>query len=393
MKDSIEYPLFTCKEMDRRHNRARDLMGEQSMDCLIVTGEENFHYFVGTCASIALHNSVARPSVFILPHDREPIIVTQNYSALALSTYVSDIRPYSDVLDFPHTLILDALKDVRWSHRRAGVELGQEQRMGMPVGTYLRLVDALPDTQFVDAASILIRLRIIKSSEELVYIRKAADVTARARQRLFDGYVTPGMTEREVARTIGQLMLEEGGDRVAFVHLQLDILGSKNQFHYDRPLQKGIILAVDAGAYVQMYTIDYPRMATLGKATEAQRNVYRCVRDISRKMAEALKPGVPVSKIHRIATAAIEEAGAQPVSPDKITGGNRFGHGQGMLITEPPNVNPRDHTVLEPGMVLSTEPSIRIGAEHCQWEDVHVITENGSELITLETTELREIAW
>ena len=56
--------------------------------------------------------------------------------------------------------------------------------------------------------------------------------------------------------------------------------------------------------------------------------------------------------------------------PDKIPGG-RFGHGQGMLLTEPPSVNPRDHTELAVGMVLSTEPGFR--------------------QLTLETTELREI--
>ncbi len=43
------------------------------------------------------------------------------------------------------------------------------------------------------------------------------------------------------------------------------------------------------------------------------------------------------------------------------------------------NVNPRDHTVLEPGMVLSTEPGIRLDGVYCLWEDVHVITEEGHE--------------
>ena len=94
-----------------------------------------------------------------------------------------------------------------------------------------------------------------------------------------------------------------------------------------------------------------------------------------------------------MAVAAIDAAGVTAVSPDKLSGGNRFGHGQGMLITEPPSINPRDDTVLEPGMVLSTEPSIRMGEEHCQVEDVHVITADGYEQITLETEDLREIAW
>ena len=75
------------------------------------------------------------------------------------------------------------------------------------------------------------------------------------------------------------------------------------------------------------------------------------------------------------------------------SGGARMGHGQGMLLTEPPSVNPDDHTVLEPGMVISTEPGVRSGNVQFQWEDVHVITEDGHEQLTLETDELRELAF
>ena len=62
-----------------------------------------------------------------------------------------------------------------------------------------------------------------------------------------------------------------------------------------------------------------------------------------------------------------------------------------MLVTEPPSINPEDHTVLEAGMVLSTEPGIRLGDVHFLWEDAHVITEDGHQQLTLETAELREI--
>ena len=80
--------------------------------------------------------------------------------------------------------------------------------MGMPVGAYLALVEALPQTQFVDASDILIELRMVKSEEELSFIRRAADITGRARQRLFD-LVRPDMTERDVVRLrVCELMID-----------------------------------------------------------------------------------------------------------------------------------------------------------------------------------------
>jgi Xaa-Pro aminopeptidase len=89
-----------------------------------------------------------------------------------------------------------------------------------------------------------------------------------------------------------------------------------------------------------MYTIDYTRMATLGKATELQRSAHRAVLDVNRKMIEALRPGVKCSDLHRLALKAIEEAGGTVDRPEKLRRG-RMGHGQGMLVTEPPSITAR----------------------------------------------------
>jgi Xaa-Pro aminopeptidase len=390
MKGVAEFAMFSRREMDRRYALAREGMAVRGLDALLVTGEENFQYFTGTSASLALHHSLTRPNVLILPYRGEPVVLTQTKEYMTLSSYITEFREYYDVLHFPPELVAETLRDIVLEHRRVGVELGQEQRLGIPVGAYLALVGAMPDTEFVDAADLVIGLRMVKSDEELAYMRRAAEITGRARQRLFAQHVRPGTTERDIARTMRRLILEEGGDRTSFVHLQLDAPGCKNQFHYDRPLRRGDVLAVDTGAYVGMYTIDYPRMATLGPATAAQKRAHAAVLDVTRRMAEALRPGLRCSELHRLALQAIADVGGVIDHPDRIQGG-RFGHGQGMLLTEPPSVNPRDHTVLGPGMVLSTEPGFRLDGVPMLWEDTHVVTETGHEQLTLETSELREI--
>ena len=68
-----------------------------------------------------------------------------------------------------------------------------------------------------------------------------------------------------------------------------------------------------------------------------------------------------------------------------------MGHGQGIQFTEPPSVTPTDHTVLEVGAVISTEPGIADGELHLLWEDTHVITPTGSDLITTESDTLRQV--
>ena len=387
----LEYAQFSRAEMTRRYDRARDLMARRGIDALLVSGEENFQYLAGTTASIALHHSLTRPSVFILPLQQEPIIVTQGRANLALGCYVADFREYSEILRFPHELVLQALLDAGLPNKRVGAELGQEQRMGMPVGAYNAMTAGLPAVEFADAADILIALRMVKSGEELACIRRAADITGRARQRLFS-QVEAGMTEREVARLMRQLILEEGGDRTSFVTFQHDLPGGANPFHYDRPLQKGAILAVDAGAYVGLYTIDYPRMATLGRATAQQRRLHRAVVQVDEELARALRPGIRCSQLYRIGVDAIARARAEMGDLEQLPGA-RMGHGQGMLVTEPPSICAEDDTALEEGMVISTEPGVRWGGVQYLWENVHVITQDGHQRLTLESDELRELPW
>ncbi len=377
------YAAFSREEMERRYARARELMARRGIDALFITNEENFQYFAGTTGTLALHYSNTRPAIFILPLEGDPIILSGKIitQSLEVSCHVKDLRGYTNIIDFPHELALEALRDAGLKNGRVGAELGQEQRLGMPVGDYLRLVEALPQVQFVDAAETVIRLRMVKSPEEVAYMKQAADITGRARQRMFD-QVAPGMTERDVVRLLRRLILEEGGDRTSFVHLITDLPAAHSQHHLDRPLKKGNSLYVDAGAYVRSYTIDYPRIATLGKASEEHKRMHRTLLEINAMMADAMRPGVKCSELYRLGARAIEEAGYEMVPSGRI------GHGQGLLLTEPPSISADDDTVLEPGMVVSTEPEITMTF---YWEDVHVVTEEGHQQLTLETDELREI--
>ena len=269
--------------------------------------------------------------------------------------------------------------------------------MGVPVGDYLSIVGSMPEARFVDAADVIIKTRMVKSDEEVSYMREAARITARARYRLYTDYLTPGVTERQLARHFQKLVLDEGADGTSFVHFQFDIQsqlpGAKHAFHYDRSLRPGVILGIDTGARVGMYTVDYPRMVSLGRSTDRQKRLYDQLLEVNRRMVEALRPGVEAADIHRAGVQAMKDLGVETDNPERLTGGSRMGHGQGIQFTEPPSVTPTDHTVLEVGSVISTEPGIGDDELHLLWEDTHVVTETGSDLITTESDELREVAF
>ena len=388
------YAIFPRSEMERRYARAQALMAERGIDALLISGEENFKYFAGSSSSIASHYSLTRPQLFILPVTGDPIIYTQYTDTIELSTCVPEIRGYTSVLQFPHDLILAGLRELAGERGRIGAELGQEQRMGMPVGDYLNLVKALPEAEFIDAADIIIKLRMVKSPLEVDLMRTAAAITGRARQRLYDTEITPGMTERETVRALKRLMLEEGADGTSFVHIQGNRPGHENQDPYDRPLERGMVIGMDCGAWYRMYTVDYPRFAVLGSATAEQRRVHEAVKYVNRQMADAIRPGLRCSELYRVGANAVRDVDVE-LDQYHQKPEFRMGHGQGMSVTEPPSVVGDDDTVLEVGMTLSTEPGVsggrgRGGVEYL-WEDTHVVTADGHEQLTLETDELREI--
>ena len=120
----LEYALFSRAEMARRYVAARELMERRGIDALLISGEENFQYFAGTAASLTGHYSLTRPSLFIMPMDGDPVIITQGRNNLTLGCYVTDLRDYHEVLRFPHQVVLDALTNKGLGAARIGVELG-----------------------------------------------------------------------------------------------------------------------------------------------------------------------------------------------------------------------------------------------------------------------------
>ena len=380
---SDSWSAFSAADIEKRWSRARAAMDEQGLDVLLVSGEENFQYFTGSTGTLAYHYSCTRPAVLVFPRAGEPVAVTGEMltHSLAMTTPVRDLRGYVAIERFPYSMVIEAIGDLAGPRARVGAELGHEQRMGMPVGDYLAIVRALPGATFEDAGDLIVGLRMVKTPEEIEYMREAAAVTGRARQRLFREIV-PGMTERDAVRRLRGLILEEGGDRTSFVHLIAGAPACHSQHHLDRRLEKGNVLYVDAGAYVRFHTIDYARIATLGPASDAVRRGHEVLLEANARMIEALRPGVRCSEVHHIAAAVITGAGYHLVP----TG--RMGHGQGICLTEPPSISPDDHTVLEEGMVISTEPEVAIDM---LWEDVHVITSDGSEPLTHESSDLCEI--
>jgi len=371
-------------------------MDEKGFDALVVSIEDNYYYFTG---ALSLGHtfyggrggSIARPVIAVIPRDKPPVAITHIalLDQTKVDSAVKDIRAYETSESIPLgaapvKMIADTLVELGLGGSTLGFELGLEQRLGFPVGDYLKLRSLLPEANFADGSEVLWDLRIVKSAEEVNYIRKACEITAKARQASFDT-IKPGITEIEVARLFGIKMMEYGADGPGFTLVETS-RGAHTLSPGDRKLANGDTLGLDGGCYVHQYTCDTERIAVVGRPSTKQVEMHKFVVETSNKMIEAFRPGVRISEVAAICWSEYRRLGLP------INEAGRAGHGQGMLFTEPPSVSLQDRTVLKPGMVVSAEPGLITEHGTFIWEDLVVITEEGNEVLSgAETNEFRII--
>jgi Xaa-Pro aminopeptidase len=378
---------FPPEEYQARWARAQTLMGETDLDALLVTEEHNYMYFSGHRVPYSRPpgSSPSRPSAVLLPRDAEPVVIVQLFhQADARRTSAArDVRAYTEFANGAPMLIRDVLRERGIRRGRVGAELGYEQRLGMPFNEFLLLQKETPGVEFVDAADVFWRLRMVKSEAEAACIRAACHITSRAYASLFAQF-KEGMTEREAAAILSIAMVQEGADRPGL----LDVTSGAGR--YDRTsdapthrvVRRGDMLWLDAGAIVNGYWADFSRAGVVGGPTAEQLAMQQTVNDLTRRGVDMVRPGVPVAEIARACYSGLERLGRQT----NVAG--RIGHGVGLHITEPPHVATYDPTILAPGMVITVEPGIitEYGAFHI--EQNVLVTRDGCEVLSIAPREL-----
>ena len=134
-----------------------------------------------------------------LPKSGKPLLLVYgNDKAKAKALpWVGEVRAYTDV-PFPEEMIAGCLKEMGLGEAKLGFELGDDQRLGFPANYLLRLTEALPKAQIKDGTAALTEMRLIKSPQEIEFMRKACEISVKAYDRCLP-QLKAGMTRREIA--------------------------------------------------------------------------------------------------------------------------------------------------------------------------------------------------
>lgn len=370
---------FPNDEYQRRLERAQHLMAAADLDTLLLTTEPEIRYFSGFLTLFWL--SPTRPWFLLVPRTGKPVAVVPGIGApLMARSWVDDVRSWESPApdDEGVSLLTETLRELGADRGRVGVPMGPETTLRMPLADYARLGESLPDAAFVDATDVIRKLRMVKSEAEIAKIAHACAIASQTFAAVPE-WVHTGQPLDEVFRRFRIGMLERGADDVPY------LVGGAAPGGYEDvisppdgcPLQDGDVLMMDTGARHDGYFCDFDRNYAIGHADDDARRAYDTLFRATDAGLAAARPGATCADIFRAMQATIEADGYHC--------GNvgRLGHGLGMQLTEWPSHTATDATTLEPGMVLTLEPGLRIGEGRTMVHEENVVVrEAGSDYLS-----------
>ncbi|SVC04199.1 uncharacterized protein METZ01_LOCUS257053, partial [marine metagenome] len=198
---------FSTEEFSNRKSKVIQSMKDQNIDALLMFRQESMYWLTGydTFGYVFFQTLVLDQKGNIILLTRAPDLrQAQNTSN------INDIRIWVDKDGSKPT---DDLKIILDELDLKGKKLGIEyEAYGLTGKNALTLNKSLENYCSIEDKSELInKLRVIKSKEEIVYVRKAANLADKALDESWK-YAKAGVSESKILAEMNRVIFEGGGD-------------------------------------------------------------------------------------------------------------------------------------------------------------------------------------
>jgi len=275
-----EYPRFSREEMARRRRAVEGLLGNAGCDHLVFCGANRF----GSAVQWLTGWPVTAEAVGVLsPSERDALFVQ-----------------YHNHVPLARRLAADA--DVAWggqsSIASAIAELNKRgARKVATIGPVSAEQHAALTAAFGAVASLnkpYVRLRMIKSAEELDWLRIGAHLSDLGMTALRDG-LRAGLTERELGDLVERAYLKLGGSNVihyfGVTPMHDPRIAVPAQFPSTRRVQAGDIVFAEISAAFWDYPGQVLRSFALGEPTQLYRDLHAAADAAFDAIAAVLRDG------------------------------------------------------------------------------------------------------
>jgi Xaa-Pro aminopeptidase len=241
--------------------------------------------------------------------------------------------------------------------------LGKEIRNNYPLHNYLR------------AAPLLTKQRLIKSKEEIEIIKKACKITNDAFHRVLS-FTRPGKMEYEVEAEVTHEFIRQGVSGHGYAPI---IASGKSAcvLHYtenDKVCQSGDLLLMDLGAEYANYTADMSRTIPVnGKFTDRQKACYNAVLKVMKAVKKLYIPGNTINDINEATNQLMEKEMVElglfttedikNQDPKQPLFKQYFMHGTSHFMGLDVHDVGAKHEPFKSGMILTCEPGLYIPEE------------------------------
>ena len=198
---------FDKKEFKQRKFNVLESMKEQNLDALLMFRQESMYWLTGydTFGYVFFQTLILDNKGNVILLTRAPDLrQAQNTSN------ISDIRIWVDKdKSNPTDDLKQILNELNLKGKKIGIEY---EAYGMTGRTALKLNKSLDNyCEVEDQSELITKHRVIKSKEEIIYVKKAASLADKALDGAWN-YTKAGASEAKILAEMQRIVLEGGGD-------------------------------------------------------------------------------------------------------------------------------------------------------------------------------------
>ena len=367
---------FSVDEYRGRTDGVRRAMSEANVDVLLVRHPPNVYYLTGY-QSFAMYNG----ECVIVPPEGPPTLIVHppELGTALLHTWLEEAHGYPKDCG-REEYVAKLLAEKGLGGLRIGVEKGLA---GMNPDSLELLREALPGSELVDGSGIVSTVKIVKSPQEIEYLRQAARITSAGIAAAIDA-AAEGASDNDVAAAGNRAMFEGGTEYMCLSPIVTSgrRSGILHSTHKRVPLARGDNLCMEFGACVQRYTAPMMRTVSIGEPSPgAARLADACLTALDNVLS-TLRPGISADEVARAGWEGMDRAGPGLV----FHGVFAYAVGAGFPPTwgdGTAGIMLGNETRLRPGMVFHHPVALRrLGEYGAMFSETTLITEYGCEVLT-----------
>ena len=367
---------FSKEEFSQRKTKVLESMKEQKLDALLMFRQESMYWLTGydTFGYVFFQTLILNKNGNVILLTRAPDLrQAQNTSN------IQDIRIWVDKDGSNST---DDLKVILDELNLKGKKLGVEyEAYGMTGRNALRLNKSLENyCEVEDQSELITKLRVIKSQEEIFYVKKAAELADRALDEAWK-HTKAGASEAKILAKMQGAVLEGGGDYPANEY----IIGSGHNALLCRYQSEKRILSNEdqlsiewAGTYKHYHSAMF-RTIPIGKADPKHIKMHEACVEALKNCEKKLIPGNKVGEVFDIHAKTFDDLGYNKARM------NACGYSLGSTFSpnwmDWPMLYTKNPYVIQPGNIFFMHMILMDSENQLAMNlgETYLITENGNE--------------